>query len=174
MSTEESSFTKFTVCLRMFGAFGASRLLILTLEFMPPACIWNPFLVNGGLVMSSCSSILDLKPAPDPPLFPYLPMVFYRISFANITLNPSRGGGVSSVLKVFSSIVLIHFWDVKVPSKATNRPIFGSPSSLNGDGCMPPVAAVINLMLIQKMICNHLRVHELIFIHNPTALEFPT
>ena len=34
-NTDKSSFTTFTVGARMFGAFGASRLLILTLDFMP-------------------------------------------------------------------------------------------------------------------------------------------
>ena len=43
MSTEKSSFTTFTVGERMFGAFGASILMISTLDFIPPAPIWNPF-----------------------------------------------------------------------------------------------------------------------------------
>ena len=39
MSTEKYSFTTFTVGACLFGAFGASRLLILTLDFMAPAHI---------------------------------------------------------------------------------------------------------------------------------------
>ena len=39
---------------------------------------------------------------------------------------------------------------------------------------MPPVVVVVNLMLILKIICNYLRVHELIFLHDATKLEFST
>ena len=39
MSTEKASFTKFTVGAHLFGEFGSSRLMISTLEFMPPAHI---------------------------------------------------------------------------------------------------------------------------------------
>ena len=40
---EISTHTKFTVVARQFGAFVVSRLLILTLYFIPPARISNPF-----------------------------------------------------------------------------------------------------------------------------------
>ena len=39
MSTEKYSLTTFTVVARIFGSIGASRLLILTLDFMPLARI---------------------------------------------------------------------------------------------------------------------------------------
>ena len=39
MSTEKHPFTTFKVGVRLFVALGASRLLMLTLDFMPPVRI---------------------------------------------------------------------------------------------------------------------------------------
>ena len=81
--------------------------------------------------------------------------------------------GITTVLKVCSSVFHIKLWDGKITIKATTRPIFGSTSSLNEDGCMPPPVVVTNLMSIHKMIYNHIYVHDTLCIHNANALEFP-
>ena len=39
MSTEKYSFTTFTVGARLFGAVGASILMVFNLDFMPPVRI---------------------------------------------------------------------------------------------------------------------------------------
>ena len=130
------------------------------------------FPVNGCLVISLCSSILNLRPTPDPPVSVSTNGVLQEL-LCQYYPSFNMGGGIVTVLKLFLIVVRIHIWDGKVPSKAMISSIFDSPSSLNGDGCMPTVVVVVNLMSIQKMIFNHLCVHELLCFHNSTALEFP-
>ena len=107
------------------------------------------FPVNGGLVISSCRSILELKLTPNRPVPVSTNAVFQELLCQYCT-ELNLWVGITTVLKVCLRIVRIHFWDGKVSSKAMTRPIFGSSSLLNGDECMPPVVVVINLMSIQK------------------------
>ena len=82
--------------------------------------------VNGNYARAYFQDISN-----SPPRSCIYKMVFFRSSFANMIFNSSWGEGIATILKVCSSVVPIHFWGGKVPSKATIRKISGSRSYIN-------------------------------------------
>ena len=64
--------------------------------------------VNGGLVLIYCTSILDLKPTHEPPVPLSTNIFFQELLFQN-SLEFNLGECIATVLKVYLSVVRIHF-----------------------------------------------------------------